>query len=165
MIELGSIVTDVATGLEGMVTNLQIEMDHSMAYRFQPRGLNPKTGQPVDGTWLVESRLSGGNRIDFPEHLPFDVLGTIVEDKASGFTGMAISMVFHQNGCVHFNVQPNTQQESGAPVEASNFDVRRLKGEAIQEMTKEEQKIDEKKRPSPAGDFSRTHKSPEVMKR
>lgn len=151
MIELGSFVTDIATGIEGMVTHLQIEMDGTEYLRFQPRGLNPKSGQPVDSMWLVEARLTGGTRISTPD-LPLHILGTIVEDEASGFTGMAVNMILHINGCVHFNVQAKGQQDTGAPIEQCNFDVRRLKGEAITPMTKEEQKKDEKERPSPAGE-------------
>lgn len=149
MIELGSYVTDEATGLEGMVVNLQIEMDLSEFYCFQPRGLNPKTSQPVDSMWLVEKRLSGGKRIASPE-LPTHVLGTLVEDEASGFKGIAVSMVYHINGCVHFNVQAKGLQDTGAPIQTCNFDIRRLRGEAIISMTKEEQKKSEVKNPSPA---------------
>ena len=150
MIELGSVVEDIATGIEGMVVNLQIEMDHTEYLRFQPRGLNPKTGHPVDSMWLVEARLKGGNRIPMPE-LPLHVLGTIVTDNASGFTGMAVNMVLYLNGCFHFNVQAKGQQDSGAPIETCNFDIRRLSGEAIVPLTKEEQTVSEKKNPSPIG--------------
>jgi hypothetical protein len=150
MIELGSEVEDKATGLKGMVTCLQIEMNKSVYYTFQPKGLNPKTGQPVEGMWLVEERLTGGARIDMPD-LPVNVLGTIVEDKASGFKGLAVSLVYHLNGCVHFNIQPQGLQETGAPIETHNFDIRRLTGEAIKPMTKEVKKADEKERPSPTG--------------
>lgn len=153
MIELGQFCIDKATGIEGMVTHLQVEMDGSEYLKFQPRGLNPKTGQPVDAMWLVEARLEGGNRIDHPD-LPTHVLGTIVTDEASGFTGMAIALVYHINGCVHFNVQSKGQQDSGAPIEAANFDIRRLKGDAIKPMTKAEQKKDEKERPSPSEGIS-----------
>jgi hypothetical protein len=151
MIKLGSQVTDSATGIEGMVTHLQIEMNMSEYYQFQPKGLNPKSGQPVDRMWLVEERLIGGEVVEDQE-LPTHVLGTIVEDEASGFTGMAVSLVFHINGCAHFNVQASGLQDTGAPIETCNFDIRRLKGEAIKLMTVEELKVDEKKNPSPTGD-------------
>lgn len=150
MIKLGSNVTDIATGMEGMATHLQIDMNMSEFYQFQPRGLNPKSGQPVDRMWLVEDRLEGGEIVDDLE-LPTHVLGTIVEDTASGFKGMAISLVLHINGCVHFNVQPKGLQDTGAPIETCNFDIRRLTGEAIAPMTVEEQKKDEKEKPSPSG--------------
>jgi hypothetical protein len=153
MIELGSYVTDEATGLDGMVVNLQIEMDLSEFYYFQPRGLNPKSLQPTEGMWLVEKRLSGGKRIASPD-LPTHVLGTLVEDDASGFKGIAVSMVYHINGCVHFNVQAKGLQDTGAPIQTCNFDIRRLKGRLILPMTKEEQKKDEVKNPSPAGNSS-----------
>lgn len=151
MIKLGSYCTDEATGIEGMVTHLQIEMDLSEYYQFQPKGLNPKSGQPVDRMWMVEKRLSGGEIVDDVD-LPTHVLGTIVEDKASGFKGMAVSLVYHINGCVHFNVQAKGLQDTGAPIETCNFDIRRLTGDAIEPMTPEEQKKDEKERPSPASD-------------
>lgn len=154
MIKLGSMCTDIATGIEGMVTHLQIDMNMSEYYQFQPRGLNPKSGQPVDRMWLVEERIEGGmllTEADEPD-LPTHVLGTIVEDEASGFKGMAVSLVYHINGCVHFNVQPKGLQDTGAPIETCNFDIRRLKGEAIKPMTSEEQKQDEVKCPSPSGD-------------
>lgn len=151
MIKLGSNVTDTATGIEGMATHLQIEMNMAEYYQFQPRGLNPKSGQPVDRMWLVEERLEGGTIVD-DMNLPTHVLGTIVEDEASGFTGMAVSLVLHINGCVHFNVQAKGLQDTGAPIETCNFDIRRLKGEMINPMTPEEQKQDEVERPSPSGD-------------
>jgi len=149
MIELGSIVTDTATGLSGMVTHLQIEMSGAQWLLFQPRGLNPKSLQPVDSIWLIEQRLTGGKRIAMPD-LPTHVLGTQVEDEASGFAGMAVALQLHINGCVHVDVQPKGVQDTGAPIKACNFDIRRLKGKAIKPLTKAQLKTSTRAHPSPA---------------
>jgi hypothetical protein len=111
MIKLGSKVTDIATGLKGMVTNLQIEMDGQRFVRFQPRSLNPETGEPVKGMWVVEARLKGGEIVEEPE-LPRGVLGTEVEDEATGFCGIATSICLHISGCVHVSVQPPLERQS-----------------------------------------------------
>jgi hypothetical protein len=131
-----------------MTTHLSIEMNGNRYYNFQPRGLDTKTKQPLSTMWVVEERLKNGNQVP-DEKWPLEVLGTEVEDKASGFKGMAVSMCVHINGCVHFNVQPQGLQESGSPVETANFDYRRLKGVAIKEMNSNELKLSKKTKPSP----------------
>jgi len=149
MIKLGSVVTESATGLTGMVTHLQIEMDRQRYVLFQPRGLNPETGKPVNSMWVVESRLSGGQMIPEPD-LPVGVLGTDVEDSASGFAGVATSIVLHISGCVHVCVQPKGKLEkTGAAVEAHDFDIRRLTGPAIKVMSDSEREVDQREKPSP----------------
>lgn len=148
MIELGCEVKDTATGLVGVPTHLSIEMNKNRFYNFQPRGLDTKTKQPLNPMWVVEERLTGGKEV-VDGDWPLGVLGTEVEDKASGFKGMAVSMCIHINGCVHFNVQPQGLQESGSPIETANFDYRRLKGVAIKELTPPELELSKKTKPSP----------------
>lgn len=149
MIALGSIVTDKVTGLTGMVTHLQVDMAGQRHMLFQPRGLNPKTGQPVKRHWLVESRLKGGKQVEEPK-LPIEALGTEVEDLASGFKGTAVSLQLHISGCVHLEVQPKGMlKEDGAAVETVDFDIRRLKGKAIPKMTEEQREVEQKAKPSP----------------
>jgi hypothetical protein len=149
IIKLRSLVADTTTRLVGMVTHYQVEMNGNAYYRFQPKGLNPETGTPVDGLWLVENRLDGGKRVDV--ELPMQVLGTEVEDLASGFKGTAIALVLHTTGCVHVQVQPKgTLPKTGAPIAAQDFDIRRLKGNAIPVLTEEEEDADIKRRPSPS---------------
>jgi len=156
MIKLGSIVTDTPTGLTGMATLLQIEMDGSRALHLQPRGLNPETGKPVDGFWVVESRLKGGDIVDEPD-LPLDLLGTEVEDLASGYKGTAISIMLHLSGCVHVNVQAKgSLSKTGEAIHTANFDIRRLKGKAIKTMSEKEKEQDKKDKPSPMDVAPRT---------
>jgi hypothetical protein len=149
IIELGSIVTEKATASRGMLTHMQVETNNTRMYLFQPNGLNPETGHPVKKMWVVEERLEGGQRIVEPE-LPLAVLGTKVTDIATGFTGIAVSIVLHISGCVHVNVQPRGKlDKTGAAIEECDFDIRRLKGEAIPVMTKAEIVADQKVKPSP----------------
>lgn len=59
MFKLGTPVKDNVTGLKGMLIHMMIEGDN-VAYTFQPRGINPKTQQPVDEFWIDADRVNGG---------------------------------------------------------------------------------------------------------
>ena len=133
MIKLGIIVTDVATGLSGMLTHYQLETGGNKWYRFQPRGLSPETCEPVAAHWLNEERIKDAAKL--PAHqieLPMQVLGTKVEDIASGFAGTAIALIVHINGCVHVNIQPpGIVPKTGAAIACCEFDIRRVKGKFV----------------------------------
>ena len=153
MKKLGTIVRDSVTGLKGMLTHIQTEMSGDQFYVFQPEGLDKKTLLPLDQMWVVEDRIEDGEDIEMPDHIneKMDVLGTEVEDKASGFKGIAIAAIYHMNGCLHIDVQPKgTNPDTGKIIERVNFDIRRLKGKFIEEETEEEVKYSEVKFPSPA---------------
>lgn len=150
--KLGSVVRDKATGATGTLTHVCIGLDYRVQYAFQPKGLNPETGQPIRGIWITSSRIVSISKP--PEAskvpLPVHVLGTKVEDKASGFNGMAISLTLHTNGCVHVEVQPSGYNRStNATIDPCEFDIRRLTGPAIKKMSDEELEEDQKARPSP----------------
>lgn len=146
--KLGENVTDTASGTKGMLTHVIVEPGMLKHYLFQPCGLSPKTKQPLETLWIDESRIFGGKWVT--EDLPIEVLGTQVEDKASGFKGTATSMEYHLNGCIHFAVKPKgIIEETGDTIKTNNFDLRRLKGSAIKEMSEEEVKASEKEKPSP----------------
>ena len=152
MLELGSaeLVTDTTTGLKGMLTHMQVEMDGvSRFYCFQQYGLNPETGSTLDVRWITQNRISGGTEVQEPD-LPYHVLGTEVEDRGSGFKGVATAMQLHINGCVHFDVQPKTIFKTGMPTKAENLDYRRLRGPAIKDLTKKELVASHSTNPSPA---------------
>lgn len=148
MIRLGSVVTDTASGLKGMVTLLEISMDGSRQYAFQPSTLDKESRQPAKMVWLVPSRLKGGEIVIEPD-LPFAVLGTQVEDTATPFKGTAISLILFMSGCVHVNVQPQGKLESGGVICTHDFDIRRLKGKALKKMTEAQKERDQKRKPSP----------------
>jgi len=132
MYKLGKPMKDKVTGLEGMLTHLQVEGKAGfMIYMFQPRGLNPETKQPVDCFWLTPDRIHGGIEVDEP-YLARDVIGTEVEDMASGFRGTAVAAILHINGCLHIDVQPpGVVEKTGAKIKTHNFDIRRLQGERV----------------------------------
>lgn len=149
IIKLGSVVRDRATGLSGMFTHLQVELDGREFYNFQPKGLNPEDGQPVKRAWLVPERVKGAIK-HVSVDLPLEVLGSQVEDEASGFAGMVTALTLHISGCVHVHVQPKgILPKTGATIEPHDFDIRRLKGSAIKAMTEAERDASQAARPSP----------------
>lgn len=150
MFKLGCTVTDTATEHTGTVVGYFFEMSGNQLVAFQPRGINPETGHPVDSIWVAEARLVGGVQVDLPDHITLAVLGTEVEDIASGFKGMAVSAQLYMNGCLHLNVQPaGTLAKTGAPIASCNFDIRRLKGKFIKTLDEVEKAASERRHPSP----------------
>ena len=149
MLELGTTVTEIATGLPGMLTHCEILMDRSFLYLFQPHGLQPENGEPLPKMWCVENLIEGADIVDDPDDEILDILGTQVEDTASGFKGMATAIVLHINGCCHAQVQPRGLSAKGMPIQCHEFDIRQLKGDAIPVLTKEEKIKDQKAKPSP----------------
>ena len=84
ILKLGQMVTDNVTGIKGMLTMYSEDMDNNVLYLFQPSKLNPETKEPVDRYWLSKSRVDAE---DYKVELPLHILGTVVEDKATGFKG------------------------------------------------------------------------------
>jgi hypothetical protein len=84
--------------------------------------------------------------------VPLEILGTIVTDKASGFTGMAINFVRHINGCFHVVIQPSgVLKKTGSPIEKAEFDLRGCSGKMIPKLSDEQLKKSKEKNPSPTG--------------
>lgn len=148
---LNTDVTDSATGLLGRLVHLIIETGDVRHYNFQPRGLNPKTGQPVDRFWIQPCRILNVDSA-VERELPVEVIGTEVTDDASGFTGKAISVILHPSGCVHVGVQPAGKLgETGGKIDSCDFDIRRISGPAVPKFTPEELAREERRAPSPSG--------------
>jgi hypothetical protein len=149
MLKLNTEVRDTSTGQWGRLTHLQVRLGGNVHYLFQPRGLNRKTGQPLEASWIGHARIKGA--IEESRDLPFDVLGTKAEDEASGFKGTVEAITLHTNGCVHLLIQPGgSQPESGAAIEPCDFDIRRLVGPKIPKFTEAARRADEAAKPSPA---------------
>lgn len=148
--ELGSIITDRATGLSGMLTHLHIE-PNGMHYHMQPRGLNPETGGPSKKIWMTPDRVMGGVEVAPPAPIPMDILGTFAEDKGSGFCGTVIALVLHNSGCYHATIQPHGKvTKTGGAHDAHDFDLRFLKGPKIPDLTKAQVQESQAERPSPS---------------
>src|ERR1051325_7946972 len=152
MFKLGTMVTDNVTGLKGMLTHYHVEGD-SQNYSFQPHGLNPKTQEPVEGMWIAPDRIRDGVESPVPSQFKsaINVLGSEVQDQGSGFKGIAVAAILHISGCVHLDIQPpGVVKETGEPIKRHNFDIRRLKGKAVKQMSAAESEVHQEQRPSPA---------------
>lgn len=150
IIKVKSIATDSASGQSGMVTHFHQSATGGRQYHIQPKGLNPETQHPVDGVWAVESLIKDATFVEVD--LPLDVIGTIVTDQASGFSGTAVALTLHTNGCVHIEVQAKGQiAKTLAPIKVFDFDIRRLTGVKVPKLTEEEIVRSERRHPSPSG--------------
>lgn len=148
MLKLGTIVTDKVTGIEGMLTVHQTDMSGNQHYSFQPAGLNPEDRQPLDIFWVTEKRIEGAQIVSIK--LPLEILGTEVEDKATKFKGTAIALYYYLNGCIHVEVKPKgVIEKTKQSIKSKEFDLRRLRGAAIQEMNEEELEKSKVIAPSP----------------
>ena len=148
MLKLGTYVVDRTTKQNGMLTHMQMEQNGNVYYSFQPRGLNPKTGEPLDIRWLVDTNIEGSEYMPTPD-IQLEVLGSIATDMASGYTGHAVCLRLHLNGCVHVTLQScEILSETGTVPLAVDFDIRRLSGEKIKSLTVEE--LDESKLETPS---------------
>lgn len=148
LFELGTMVIDKVTKTKGMLTMFEIDMSSNQLYLFQPSMLNPETQQPVETLWIDEKRIQGGRKKTMK--LPMEVLGTLVEDKATTFKGTAVNLLLHLNGCIHVVVKPEGKiKKTNESIASNNFDLRRLKGNAIRELSKKELEKSKKKEPGP----------------
>jgi hypothetical protein len=149
MLKLGTKVIDKSTNQGGMLTLMQLETNGNIYYYFQPRGTSPKTGEPLEGRWIVDTSIDNGVDVD-PPYLPKEVLGTWAIDNASGYAGNITSIRLHINGCVHVSLQSTVILDDTGTVPLSvDFDIRRLSGEKINNLTEEELEESKLARPSP----------------
>jgi hypothetical protein len=85
--------------------------------------------------------------------IPFEILGTTVTNKASGFSGMAVEFIRHINGCFHISIQPEgVLKATNTPICKAEFDLRECSGKMIAKMDEEQLKKSKVKNPSPTGD-------------
>ena len=150
MIKLISPCHEKATGLKGMVTHAIINTDKLVKYLFQPRGINPDDGQPVQKIFVGPERLIFSEKDLETVEIPFEILGTQVTDKASGFTGMATEFVRHTHGCFHVIIQPKgTLKKTNSPIKNAEFDLRQCEGPMIEKLDAEQLAKSKKDKPSP----------------
>jgi len=146
--KLGEMVRDIVSDTEGMLTHMTVNMDKNEQYVFQPRGLNPETQQPVEKIYIDKSRIIGA--IEEEISIPVEILGTEAEDIATGFKGIIIGLIYHINGCLHVDIKPKgILTNTGSTIQSHEFDIRRVKGLVIPNLTKFKMKVSIKKNPSP----------------
>lgn len=151
VIKLGTVCYDIATELDGTLTHWVVGMGCQVLYLFQPNGLDGE-GQPVNNILLEIERLRYKREDLEKVEIPFEILGTIVKDKASGFTGMAVSFMRHINGCFHVYIQPKgVNAKTNSPIVRNDFDLRSCDGDMIKELNEKALARSKKKNPSPSG--------------
>jgi hypothetical protein len=151
VLKLGTQCRDKATMLDGTLTHWLMNMSGRVEYLFQPKGLNEENGQPIEKLYLCSERLSASESDLEDIEVPFEILGSQVTDKASGFTGMAIHFIRHINGCFHVEIQPKGRlPKKGTPVSSADFDLRSCTGKKIIELTESELQKSKTEKPSPS---------------
>lgn len=148
VLKLGTECKDSATGLKGTLTHWIMDMGGVVSYLFQPRGLTDE-GQPVERLYLCRARLITKDADHEMIEAPFEILGSKVTDKASGFTGTAITLIRHLNGCFHIEIQPAGVLPTKKPIQTRDFDVRACTGEKIPVLTPAQRRASEEEAPSP----------------
>lgn len=153
-IKLGTKCSDKATGQFGSLTHMLFNLDHHVAYVFQPHGLNPENGQPIKRFRIEEARLANVIKSDYTElDVPVEILGTEVEDSASGFKGTAIAFVQHPSGCFHVEIQPRgVVKSTNTQIASAEFDLRRCIGKKIPKLDPVELEKSVANKPSPTDD-------------
>lgn len=154
-IALGTVCTDIATQIEGTITHWLYNMSGEVTYVLQPRGSNLKTGLPVARIHLELARLKVSPEAFEEVEIPYEVLGSEVEDKATGFKGMAVAFVRYIDGCFHIVIQPEgLLGENNSLFPKAEFSFQGCKGAKIPVLSPEEKKKVDKETPSPIGDNS-----------
>ena len=150
VLKLGIVLLDHGTGECVTLTHRVIDTDGHVTYFAQPNGLDVD-GAPVAPIHACESRfdIRGSDAFEMVT-LPIDVLGKVVTDKASGFTGVCIRLIQHASGCVHVMIQPKGRTEKGRGIDPLDFDIRRCESVAIKPMSGDEFRQDTKSKPSPS---------------
>ena len=155
---LGTVCTDKATELEGTLTHWTIDMGGGINYLFQPKGLD-ENELPVKKLFLEEARLNVSDANFEIVDVPFEVIGSIVRSKSSGYTGMAVGFVRHINGCFHISIQPKgLSRKTKMPIQKCDFDFRDCAGDKIVELPPKELAASKASTPSPTDD----HVGPDI---
>lgn len=146
-LKVRTICKDTATNAKGMITHVVVHLDRTIQYVFAPNGLNDD-GRPLRPHLVTAAQLSS---TDFESiEVPIEVLGSKVTDDASGFTGTAIELWMHPNGCFHILVQPKSKAKDGELVKPTDFDVRQCSGPQIHKQTETAKEASRNAHPSPA---------------
>ncbi|MEI6190757.1 MAG: hypothetical protein WCP24_00130 [bacterium] len=152
VLKLGTVCRDKATNLEGTLTHWIMDMSKGVSYLFQPKGLD-ENDQPVKKLYLEMERLNVKDSDFETVEVPFEIIGTVVTNKSSGFVGMAVEFIRHINGCFHVVIQPKGMSaKTKTPIQKNDFDLRDCTGSMIVELTKKALAESRRKTPSPTGD-------------
>lgn len=127
MIELGSKVRDLVTGVTG-VASARTEWLYGCARIAVDSTDLKKDGKLFETMWLDEQRVEEVEKGFFPlSPAPNSEikLGSRVKDRVTGFEGLAVARTVWVSGNITIGIEPTTLQE-GKPVEAHSFEHQRV---------------------------------------
>lgn len=128
VIDRGDLVKCMITGLEGIVTLHETNLQGQARFDVQP-GLGKdgkiRQGYMIDGDSLAVVEKNKTKALA-PEPFNNCSLGDEVEDTVTGFRGVAVTEGLSINGCTRFFIQPKVDEKNKLP-EGKGFDVGRLK--------------------------------------
>ncbi len=139
---------DKASGLPGVVSIIEIAGPNNVLYLFQPKGLND-AGEPLKGFELTAERLDKCPTEE--KEVPVEIIGTVVTDIHTGFTGIATTLYLFETGCYHVEIQPKGLDKLKSTKRPWEVDLIRLEGPAIKKLTAAEKKQREKDEPGAMG--------------
>lgn len=112
MVKLGTPVKDSVTEVEGEIEFAVISSSSEIYYYFRPKGMQ-SNGKLYDSIMVTEARLTNIKTID--TEVPMEIMLKTVTDRNSGYKGKVISLVVHQNGCIHAVVQAKANKDGTIP--------------------------------------------------
>lgn len=131
VLKMGTTVVEIASDRKGHLDGISIGVNLSVVYKFIPNELN-KGG--IQHSYNVYGEMiKGAPSVEVD--LPVEVLGSMVTDIYSGFTGMAVQMAVHLNGCVHFWVQGGNLDDDGTLASPQDLSILQLTGKKITKKT------------------------------
>ena len=111
-IKLGRFAQDKASGFTGLVTQRIEQFGGNVQFVLSPRvkedGTYPEAMQMDQHNLVAAKPPVGAEEVEItPAPRKFGwVLGNLVKDVVTGFTGIAVESATHMNGCVSFQVVP-----------------------------------------------------------
>jgi hypothetical protein len=127
MIELGSKVRDLVTGVTG-VASARTEWLYGCARIAVDSTELKKDNKLFDTMWLDEQRVEEVEKRFFPTNPALDSgfkLGSKVKDRITGFEGLAVARTTWASGNVTIGIEPTTLHE-GKPIETHSFEQQRV---------------------------------------
>lgn len=92
-------IVDRVSGLNGHVASFIFTGNTRVAYNFQPNICHEETGTPVH-TYQTSPELLDADGYVVVD-VPTELIGNLVSDKHTKFSGMCVGIVAHKNGCLH----------------------------------------------------------------
>lgn len=111
-IKLGNTVRDVISGFSGIAIQKTEYLNGNVQYSLQPKGKEDGVfldAMSIDYHTLDVVDDGVADRASVPVETDHILLGQLVKDRASDFTGIATMKATYINGCVSFGVVPKSR--------------------------------------------------------